>query len=59
MVSVGAKELKSRPTANVFEAMQGKAAGVDIRTSDVREKLEIYLSVVPALCLLPVSLSML
>ena len=34
MVSVGAKELKSRPTANVFEAMQGKAAGVDIRTSD-------------------------
>ena len=34
MVSVGANELKSRPTANVFEAMQGKAAGVDIRTSD-------------------------
>ena len=34
MVSVGAEELKSRPTANVFEAMQGKAAGVDIRTSD-------------------------
>lgn len=34
MISVGAEELKSRPTANVFEAMQGKAAGVDIRTSD-------------------------
>lgn len=34
MVSVGADELKSRPTANVFEAMQGRAAGVDIRTSD-------------------------
>ncbi|MDR2919744.1 MAG: TonB-dependent receptor [Tannerella sp.] len=34
MVSVGAEELKSRPTTNVFEAMQGRAAGVDIRTSD-------------------------
>lgn len=34
MVSVGADEIKSRPTVNVFEAMQGKAAGVDIRTSD-------------------------
>lgn len=34
MVSVGADELKSRPTVNVFEAMQGRAAGVDIRTSD-------------------------
>ena len=34
MVSVGAEDLKARPTANVFEAMQGRAAGVDIRTSD-------------------------
>ena len=34
MVSVGADELKARPTTNVFEALQGKAAGVDIRTSD-------------------------
>ena len=34
MVSVRAEELKSRPTTNVFEAMQGRAAGVDIRTSD-------------------------
>lgn len=34
MVSVSAKELTSRPTNNVFEALQGKAAGVDIRTSD-------------------------
>lgn len=34
MVSVGADDLKARPTTNVFEAMQGRAAGVDIRTSD-------------------------
>lgn len=34
MVSVTSEDLKSRPTTNVFEAMQGKAAGVDIRTSD-------------------------
>ncbi|MDR2917174.1 MAG: TonB-dependent receptor [Tannerella sp.] len=34
MVSVGAQELKARPTANVFEALQGRAAGVDVRTSD-------------------------
>lgn len=34
MISVSADELKSRPTTNVFEAMQGRAAGVDIRTSD-------------------------
>lgn len=34
MVSVGAEDLKARPTTNVFEAMQGRAAGVDIRTSD-------------------------
>lgn len=34
MVSVGADQIKARPTTNVFEAMQGRAAGVDIRTSD-------------------------
>ena len=34
MVSVGEKELKSRPVSNAFEALQGHAAGVDIRTSD-------------------------
>lgn len=34
MVSVGADDLVSRPTNNVFESLQGKAAGVDIRTSD-------------------------
>lgn len=34
MVSVGSEELTSRPTNNVFEALQGKAAGVDIRTNE-------------------------
>lgn len=34
MVSIGDKELSARPVSNAFEAMQGKAAGVDIRTSD-------------------------
>jgi len=34
MLGVKANELKARPTSNVFEAMQGRAAGVDIRTSD-------------------------
>lgn len=34
MVSVGEKDLKSRPVSNAFEALQGHAAGVDIRTSD-------------------------
>lgn len=34
MVSVGAKELTQRPTNNVFEALQGRAAGVDIRTNE-------------------------
>ena len=34
MVSVGSEELTARPTNNVFEALQGKAAGVDIRTSE-------------------------
>ncbi|MDE6117278.1 MAG: carboxypeptidase-like regulatory domain-containing protein, partial [Duncaniella sp.] len=31
---VGAEELQSRPVNNAFEALQGKAAGVDITTSD-------------------------
>lgn len=44
MVSVNSKELESRPTTNVFEAMQGKAAGVDIRTSDRPGELgDIYI----------------
>jgi len=34
LVSVNAEELTSRPTNNVLEAMQGKAAGVDIRTNE-------------------------
>lgn len=34
MVSVGAQELTQRPTNNVFEALQGRAAGVDIRTNE-------------------------
>ena len=34
LVSVDAKSLKARPTNNALEALQGKAAGVDIRTSD-------------------------
>ncbi|RYD93706.1 MAG: SusC/RagA family TonB-linked outer membrane protein, partial [Sphingobacteriales bacterium] len=33
VVSVSAKELKSRPVNNALEAMQGKAAGVDITSS--------------------------
>jgi len=33
IVSVSAKELKSRPVNNALEAMQGKAAGVDITSS--------------------------
>ncbi len=31
---VGAEELQSRPVNNAFEALQGKAAGVDITTSE-------------------------
>lgn len=31
---VGAEELQSRPVSNAFEALQGKAAGVDITTSE-------------------------
>ena len=34
MVSVGKEELTQRPTNNVFEALQGHAAGVDIRTNE-------------------------
>ena len=34
MVSVGSEELTQRPTNNVFEALQGRAAGVDIRSND-------------------------
>jgi len=34
LVSVDAKALKARPTNNALEALQGRAAGVDIRTSD-------------------------
>ena len=32
--SVSAKDLQSRPVTNAFEALQGKAAGVDITTSE-------------------------
>lgn len=31
---IGADELQSRPVSNAFEALQGKAAGVDITSSD-------------------------
>lgn len=34
MTSVTAEDLTSRPISNALEGMQGKAAGVDIRTSD-------------------------
>ena len=34
LTSVGAEELSSRPVSNAFEALQGKAAGVDITTSE-------------------------
>ena len=34
MITVGEKELKSRPVNNAFEAMQGKAAGVDITSNE-------------------------
>ena len=34
MVSVTSEELTSRPTNNVFEALQGHAAGVDTRTNE-------------------------
>lgn len=39
MSSVGAEELTSRPVNNAFEALQGKAAGVDITTSERPGKL--------------------
>jgi len=34
LVSVGAEELSSRPVSNAVEAMQGKAAGVDIGSNE-------------------------
>ena len=34
LVSVSSEELTQRPTNNVFEALQGHAAGVDIRTNE-------------------------
>ena len=34
LVSVGAEQLTSRPVNNAFEALQGKAAGVDITTNE-------------------------
>jgi TonB-linked SusC/RagA family outer membrane protein len=34
IISVKENELKSRPVANAFEAMQGKAAGVDITSNE-------------------------
>ncbi|MCD8164996.1 MAG: TonB-dependent receptor [Bacteroides sp.] len=34
LVSVGAKELTARPVNNAFEALQGKAAGVDITSNE-------------------------
>ena len=34
MIRVGSEELNSRPVANAFEAMQGKAAGVDIVSNE-------------------------
>lgn len=34
MVRVDSEQLTTRPTNNVLEAMQGKAAGVDIRTNE-------------------------
>lgn len=34
MASVGAEELTARPVNNAFEALQGKAAGVDITTNE-------------------------
>lgn len=34
MVSVDAEQLTDRPTNNVFESLQGKAAGVDIRSNE-------------------------
>ncbi|HRZ97212.1 MAG TPA: SusC/RagA family TonB-linked outer membrane protein [Paludibacter sp.] len=34
MISVGEKEIKARPVNNALEAMQGKAAGVDITSNE-------------------------
>ncbi len=44
MVSVRENELKSRPVANAFEALQGKAAGVDITSNERPGEIgEIYI----------------
>ena len=40
LVSVGAEQLTSRPVNNAFEALQGKAAGVDIPAEAIREGFE-------------------
>lgn len=34
LTNVGAEQLQARPVSNAFEALQGKAAGVDITTSE-------------------------
>lgn len=34
MIRVNSEDLTSRPVANAFEAMQGKAAGVDITSNE-------------------------
>ena len=34
MIRVDSDDLNSRPVANAFEAMQGKAAGVDIVSNE-------------------------
>jgi TonB-dependent starch-binding outer membrane protein SusC len=34
MIRVGEKDIESRPVSNAFEAMQGKAAGVDITSNE-------------------------
>ena len=34
LTRVGEKELNTKPAANAFEALQGKAAGVDVTTSE-------------------------
>ena len=34
MARVGSEELNTRPVNNAFEALQGKAAGVDITSSE-------------------------
>ena len=50
LTRVGEKELNTKPVANAFEALQGKAAGVDITTSErpgtigsIKIRLSMYL----------------